>query len=107
MTRNHAVQPCVVTPEMRNAAQAKADELFAALVAAKDEWQYAVKDQDEKYHRVLALKGEYSEWRALAQNLGAALAGGQPVSAVQPATLGEGAAQLFASLSARRYAGER
>lgn len=76
MTMNHCVlQPALVTEELRLAAQHKAEELFAALVAAKNDWQYAVKDQDAKYERVLRLKAEYTEWRAMAERLGELLAG--------------------------------
>ena len=71
MTMNHCMlQPALVTDELRLAAEHKAEELFAALVAAKNDWQYAVKDQDAKYERVLRLKAEYAEWRAMAQRLG-------------------------------------
>lgn len=71
MTRNQCVlQPALVTEDLRLAAEHKVEELFAALVAAKNDWQYAVKDQDEKYERVLRLKSEYTEWRAMAERLG-------------------------------------
>lgn len=79
------LQPALVTEDLRLAAEHKADELFAALVAAKDDWQYAVKDQDAKYERVLRLKAEYTEWRGMAQRLGELLEEAQAEAASQPA----------------------
>jgi hypothetical protein len=78
------LQPALVTEDLRLAAEHKTEELFAALVAAKNEWQYAVKDQDAKYERVLRLKAEYTEWRAMAQRLGELLAEAQAGAASQP-----------------------
>ncbi len=86
MSINRCVlQPALVTEDLRLAAEHKTEELFAALVAAKNDWQYAVKDQDAKYERVLRLKSEYAEWRAMAQQLGELLAGEARDPAVLPA----------------------
>lgn len=63
------VKPAQVSEELLAEAHAKADELFASLVTAKNEWQYAVKDQDAKYQRVLQIKAEYAEWRRLVERL--------------------------------------
>lgn len=73
--QNCVLQPALVTEDLRQAAERKAEDLFTALVAAKNDWQYAVKDQDAKYERVLRLKAEYAEWRTMAERLGELLAG--------------------------------
>lgn len=84
MTIDQSVlQPALVTEELRQTAEQKAEELFVALVDAKNEWQYAVKDHDAKYERVLRLKAEYAEWRGMAQRLGELMAGAYPADAVE------------------------
>lgn len=79
------LQPALVTEDLRQAAKRKSEDLFTALVAAKNDWQYAVKDQDAKYERVLRLKAEYAEWRAMAERMGELLAGAQASQTVLPA----------------------
>ena len=87
MTMNNCVlQPALVTEDLRRAAEQKTEELFVALVAAKNEWQYAATDQDAKYERVLRLKAEYAEWRAMTQRLGEILAGNVQQPADLPGT---------------------
>lgn len=69
MTERCLFEPALVTPDLVEAAELKAEELFSALVTAKNDWQYAIKDEEKKYLRVLELKAEYAEWRSLAQRL--------------------------------------
>lgn len=106
MTMNNCVlQPALVTEDLRRAAEKKTEELFVALVAAKNEWQYAATDQDAKYERVLRLKAEYTEWRAMTERLSEILAGETPPPAGLPsARSGEGFA-MRPSFDRRRRTG--
>lgn len=106
MTNQCADEAALVTPDLVEAAQLKADELFSALVAAKNDWQYAIKGEDEKYLRVLELKAEYSEWRALALRLSDILAGKVDVQheAILPAARGAGGFAMSYSVPAKRSA---
>lgn len=106
MTKQCVHKPAVVTPDLVDAAQMKAEELFSALVAAKNEWQYAIKGEDEKYLRVLELKAEYAEWRALASRLSDILAGKMEVQpeAILPAARGAGGFAMSYAAPAKRSA---
>lgn len=78
MRQNECYNKAAVTPDMLEAAQSKTDALFVALIEAKNDWQHAIKQQDEveAYERVLRVKGEYAEWRALTESLREILASG-------------------------------
>lgn len=103
----------VVTEEMRLAAEAKRDELFDQLITAKNEWQYAVQNEEAAYQKVLRIKAEYAEWRALTERLTDILAGravDKTVTAPEPASpaahdrVRSGTTRLLARFSSRRSA---
>lgn len=101
MLNTCVLQPALVTQELLQAAQDKTDQLFSSLVMAKNDWQYAVKNQDEKYEKLLRVKAEYSEWRNLTQRLGDIL-DGKDDRAQALSEMSAGASQLFATLSSPR-----
>lgn len=108
MTATCVLQPAMVTEDLRRAAQEKTEELFVALVSAKNEWQYAVKNQDEAYQRVLQLKAEYAEWRAMTERLTEILRGPRAAGLGQEAPcLSAGAARLFSTLAGKAATGTR
>lgn len=106
MTQQRVFEPALVTADRVEAAQLKAEELFSALVTAKNEWQYAIKGEDEKYLRVLELKAEYTEWRALALRLAEMFAGkrdSQP-TVIEPAARGAGGFAMSHAVPGKRTA---
>lgn len=100
----------VVTEDMRLAAQTKTDELFDQLITAKNEWQYAVQNQEAAYQQVLRIKAEYAEWRALTERLtdilaGRAVAEPEPSPVTVNDAVRSGTAGFFSKFSPRVLAG--
>lgn len=109
MKKDCVAEPALVTHEVLQAAQDKTEELFACLVAAKNEWQYALHNDEEAkaYEKVLRIKAEYAEWRAMTARLAEILAGGGLGAAEPPCDGGKPSPAEAAQALLKRRAGRR